>query len=143
SMTTAWPMGPSVKSCFDPRMASRSVLKTDMGAESTDLRKVAPPPLLCGQPSSARGLMISKIGQIAVTCQDVERATAFYRDKVGLKHLFSAPPSLSFFDVGGTLIMLGPPEGEKKEAFASILHFDVDDIQQSYEELKRTGVSFR
>lgn len=89
--------------------------------------------------------MLNRIGQIAVTVDDTERATAFYRDKVGLKHLFSAPPSLSFFDVGGTWIMLGPAEGEgpKKEHFASVLYFDVDDIQQTHDEMKAKGVTFR
>lgn len=87
--------------------------------------------------------MIQKIGQIAVTCDDVERATAFYRDVVGLTHLFSAPPSLSFFDVAGTWIMLSPPEGEKKERFSSILYFDVEDIDAAHAELKRKGASFR
>lgn len=87
--------------------------------------------------------MMNKIGQIAVTVDDTERATAFYRDKVGLKHLFSAPPSLSFFDVGGTWIMLGPPEGKKGERFASILYFDVDDIQKKHDEMKASGVTFR
>jgi methylmalonyl-CoA/ethylmalonyl-CoA epimerase len=87
--------------------------------------------------------MIGKIGQIALTVEDTERATAFYRDVVGLKHLFSAPPNLSFFDVGGTWIMLAPPEGEKQERFSSILYFDVEDIKSSYEELKRKGAKFR
>ena len=48
----------------------------------------------------------SRIGQIAVVCKDVARATAFYRDTVGLRFLFSAGPSLSFFDCGGTRLML-------------------------------------
>jgi methylmalonyl-CoA/ethylmalonyl-CoA epimerase len=87
--------------------------------------------------------MISKIGQIAVTCDDTERATAFYRDVVGLKFLFAAPPSLAFFDVGGTWIMLGPPEGEKQERFASILYFDVEDIQATCDDMKRKGAKFR
>lgn len=87
--------------------------------------------------------MMNKIGQIALTVDDTERATAFYRDQVGLKHLFSAPPKLSFFDVGGIWLMLGPPEGKTGERFASILYFDVDDITAKHEELKGKGVKFR
>ena len=87
--------------------------------------------------------MLNRIGQIALTVDDVERATAFYRDVVGLTYLFSAPPGLAFFDVGGAWIMLGPPEGERQERFASILYFDVDDIRAAYEEMKRKGANFR
>lgn len=87
--------------------------------------------------------MLNKIGQIALTVDDTERATAFYRDQVGLKFMFAAPPGLAFFDVGGIWLMLSPPEGEKQERFASILYFDVDDIQLAHDEMKGRGVTFR
>lgn len=87
--------------------------------------------------------MIERIGQIAVTCKDVERATTFYKDVVGLRHLFSAPPGLSFFDVGGTWIMLTKPENDGGEHFASILYFDVPDVLAAHDELKRKGARFR
>ena len=49
--------------------------------------------------SRAGGLMSdlsqSRIGQIAVVCKDVARATAFYRDTLGLRFLFAAGPSLA------------------------------------------------
>ena len=41
---------------------------------------------------------LSAIEQIAVIAQDIDRAVAFYRDKLGMKHLFSVPPGLAFFD---------------------------------------------
>ena len=44
---------------------------------------------------------LSAIEQIAVTVHDVDRAVEFYRDKLGMKHLFSVPPSLAFFDCEG------------------------------------------
>lgn len=91
--------------------------------------------------------MLNKIGQIALTVDDTERATAFYRDQVGLKFMFAAPPRLAFFDVGGIWLMLGPPEegesGKRQERFASALYFDCDDIQQTYQELSGRGVTFR
>src|SRR5436853_6768951 len=86
---------------------------------------------------------MNKSGQIALTVDDTERATAFYRDVVGLTFLFAAPPRLAFFDVGGTWLMLGPPEGARQERFASILYFDVDDIQAACEDMKRKGAKFR
>ena len=53
----------------------------------------------------------ARIGQIAVVCQDVARATAFYRDTLGLQFLFAAGPTLSFFQCGGIRLMLSTSEG--------------------------------
>jgi catechol-2,3-dioxygenase len=50
---------------------------------------------------------LGRIGQIALTGRDVERATAFYRDKLGVSYLFSAPPKMAFFDCGGVRLLLG------------------------------------
>src|ERR1700687_2817191 len=50
---------------------------------------------------------LSQIGQIAINVQDVERATAFYRDTLGMRFLF-AFPGLAFFDCGGEGLMLRP-----------------------------------
>jgi len=56
------------------------------------------------------GVGLSRIGQIAMTVQDLPRAVAFYRDVLGLRFLFEAPPFLSFFDCGGGRLMMSPPE---------------------------------
>lgn len=86
--------------------------------------------------------MLSKIGQIAINVQDVDRATAFYRDKLGLKFLFAAP-SLAFFDAGGCWLMLSPPVEREFDHPASILYFDVDDIGAEHQRMKGNGVEFR
>ena len=53
------------------------------------------------------------LGQVAISVRDVARARAFYRDVLGLAHLFDAGPSLSFFACGGVRLMLTlPPESE-------------------------------
>ena len=82
---------------------------------------------------------LSEVGQIAVTVEDVERATAFYRDVLGVPFLFDAP-GLAFFDLAGTRLMLGLPEGVS--ASASILYFRTADIEASYETLVSHGVDF-
>ena len=51
-------------------------------------------------------------GQIAVPVHNVERATAFYRDVLGLRYLCGAG-QLSFFDCGGIRIMLDRPENKE------------------------------
>jgi methylmalonyl-CoA/ethylmalonyl-CoA epimerase len=83
----------------------------------------------------------SRIGQIAVVCKDVARATTFYRDALGLRFLFAAGPTLSFFDAGGTRLMLSTGEGEHDHP-GSMLYFFITDIEGTCEELTRRGVSF-
>jgi len=88
---------------------------------------------------------VSRIGQIAFTVSDLPRAVAFYRDVLGLRFLFEAPPNLAFFDCGGTRLMLTPPEAEGPVAgqqFNSILYYDVADIQGAARALGDRGVTF-
>ena len=51
--------------------------------------------------AAANGFGLSAIGQIAVNAHDINRAIDFYRDKLGMKFLFTAPPGLAFFDCDG------------------------------------------
>ena len=85
-------------------------------------------------------LSSSRIGQIAIVCQDVARATVFYRDTLGVRFLFAAGPSLSFFDAGGTRLMLAPAEPEVKGT--SVLYFVVKDIEGTTRALAANGVAF-
>ena len=66
----------------------------------------------------AAAIGITRLGQIAINAKDVERATAFYQDVLGLKLLFKVPPGLAFFDCGGVRLMLDRAE---KPEFGSIL----------------------
>jgi predicted enzyme related to lactoylglutathione lyase len=85
---------------------------------------------------------LSTIKQIAVNAHDIERATDFYRDKLRMKHLFSVPPNLAFFDCDGIRLMLSLPARPEFDHPSSILYFKVDDIQQAAETLMDRGVSF-
>jgi methylmalonyl-CoA/ethylmalonyl-CoA epimerase len=87
-------------------------------------------------------ISLGKIAQIAVIVHDVERATAFYKDKLGMKHLFSIPPKMAFFDADGVRLMLGIPERPDLDHPSSILYFKVDDIDAAYEALMKRGVHF-
>ena len=88
------------------------------------------------------GFGLSTIKQIAVTAHDIERATTFYRDTLGMKHLFSAPPKLSFFDCDGIRLMLSQPEKAEFNHSSSILYFRVDDIKSAAATLMERGVIF-
>lgn len=85
-------------------------------------------------------LVPSRIRQIAVVCTDVARARDFYRDVVGLPHLFDAGPHLSFFDCGGVRLMLSAAEGEATGT--SVIYYLVSDIDASMKALKAKGASF-
>jgi catechol 2,3-dioxygenase-like lactoylglutathione lyase family enzyme len=85
---------------------------------------------------------LSRIGQIAVVVHDVDRATAFYRDVLGMKFLFAAPPSLAFFDAGGVRLMLDRPASAEFDHPGSILYFDVPDVRSAHTTLKTRGVVF-
>ncbi|MFI5280082.1 MAG: VOC family protein [Gemmatimonadales bacterium] len=87
--------------------------------------------------------MLEKIGQIAVNARDIERATAFYRDTLGMKFLFAAPPGMAFFDAGGTWLMLSLPSAPEFDHPSSILYFDVADIKATFQTFKSRGVEFR
>jgi methylmalonyl-CoA/ethylmalonyl-CoA epimerase len=90
----------------------------------------------------ASGIGITRIGQIAINAHDVERATAFYQDVLGLKLLFKAPPGLAFFDCGGVRLMLDRPEKPEFNHPSSILYFAVPDIKAAYAKMKESGVRF-
>ena len=84
----------------------------------------------------------SRIGQIAIVCKDVARATAFYRDTLGLRHLFDAGPNLAFFDCGGVRLMLTTAERPEDEHTSSILYFFVSKIEDVHRDLSANGVRF-
>ena len=85
---------------------------------------------------------ISRLGQIQIRAQDVERAAKFYEDVVGLKLLFKAPPGLAFFDCGGVRMMIDHPEKPEFDHPSSILYLAVPDIQAAHAQLKQSGVRF-
>ena len=85
---------------------------------------------------------VSDIGQIGVAVSDLERAVAFYRDALGMKHLFSAPPGLAFFAAGDIRLMLSCPEKPDSERFTSVLYFKAENIEAACEALRARGVVF-
>src|SRR5947209_19739965 len=83
---------------------------------------------------------LGRIGQISVNVHDLERATAFYKDVLGVKHLFSFPPKMAFFDCDGIRLMLAIPERPDLDHPSSILYFKVDDIEAACDALSKHGV---
>jgi methylmalonyl-CoA/ethylmalonyl-CoA epimerase len=85
------------------------------------------------------GIGIVRLGQVAINVHNIERATAFYRDTLGLPLLFSAG-EMAFFDCGGVRLMLSLPEKAEFDHPSSILYFGVADIVVAHRQLRSRGV---
>jgi methylmalonyl-CoA/ethylmalonyl-CoA epimerase len=90
-------------------------------------------------PTASFGL--TQIGQIAVPVRDVERAIAFYRDVLGMRFLFKAPPGLGFFDCAGVRLMLDAP-AKAQAGQGSVIYYKVPDLHAAFETLTARGVTF-
>jgi len=85
---------------------------------------------------------LSQIAQIAITVKDLPAAIAFYRDTLGMRFLFEAPPAMAFFDCAGIRLMLGKPEKPEFDHPASIVYYKVSDIQEAARTLAAGGGAF-
>jgi len=88
-------------------------------------------------PKMNEQLPIAAIGQIARSVSNVAVSEAWYRDVLGLKHLFTFG-TLAFFDCGGVRLFLSQQEAVPE----SILYLSVGDIQATHDALKARGVEF-
>jgi methylmalonyl-CoA/ethylmalonyl-CoA epimerase len=75
----------------------------------------------------------TRVAQVTVKTKDLQRATEFYRDTIGLKVLISNK-IVSILDCGGMTLLLGPNEPDSR------VYFDVDDIQKAVATLSSRGV---
>jgi methylmalonyl-CoA/ethylmalonyl-CoA epimerase len=83
---------------------------------------------------------IRGVAQIALSVRDIGVATAFYRDSLGLKHLFDAP-GMSFFDVGGVRLMLSAQGGEPGGK-GTLIYLEVADLAAAHAALAARNVPF-
>ncbi|WP_438313177.1 VOC family protein [Sporosarcina sp. FA9] len=84
---------------------------------------------------------INSVGQIGIPVIDIDRAISFYRDTLELPLLFNTD-TMAFFDCDGVRLMLSLPEKEQFSTASSVLYFNVNDINDSYQKLKKSGVAF-
>ena len=84
---------------------------------------------------------ITSLGQISRQVSDLDAAVTWYRDVLGLKHLFTFPP-LAFFDCNGVRLFLS---ADPKESTGgdSVLYFRTENIEAMFTQLKERGVTFR
>jgi predicted enzyme related to lactoylglutathione lyase len=84
---------------------------------------------------------LDRIGQIAIRVADIGRAMRFYRDTLGMRFLFEVP-NLAFFDCGGVRLMLSTAESAEFDHPGSVIYYKVNDIDASFETLKKRGAEF-
>jgi methylmalonyl-CoA/ethylmalonyl-CoA epimerase len=82
------------------------------------------------------------IGQLAIPVSNLERGLSFYRDVLGLRLLFQAPPGLAFLDCGGVRLMLAQQLEGEATAPAGVIYYRVADLNVAYNTLRARGVSF-
>ena len=84
-----------------------------------------------------------KIGQIAMTVEDLARAKDFYQNTLGMRFLFDAG-HLVFFQCGDIRLMVS--EGKRAENARphgdTVIYFKVEDLQAVYADLAGRGVTF-
>ena len=85
-----------------------------------------------------QSLSLGPIHQIARSVSDISAAVTWYRDVLGLKHLYTFG-NLAFFDCDGVRLFLSEGDGAPAE---SILYFRVRDIRAAHEALAARGVDF-
>jgi methylmalonyl-CoA/ethylmalonyl-CoA epimerase len=77
---------------------------------------------------------LEKIGQIAITVDDLACAKDFYQNILGMKFLFDAG-NLAFLQCGDVRLMLTTPEKPEPRG-GTILYYKVDDIHATCTAIK-------
>jgi catechol 2,3-dioxygenase-like lactoylglutathione lyase family enzyme/DNA-binding CsgD family transcriptional regulator len=112
-------------------MASRAELKRWDGVRVDSALK--------GKERTMTELTMGPIAQISRSVSDIEAATAWYRDVLGLPFLF-AFNQMAFFDCGGTRLYLHQHHDEITPE--SVIYFKVADIHAAHDALTARGVTF-
>ena len=94
--------------------------------------------------------MFKQIDYTMVVVSDMDRSVEFYRDKLGIPLKFQSP-EWTEFQTGATTLALhgggvprsGPPAGDpSKQAGACSFGFNVENIDDTYQELQAKGIRF-
>jgi DNA-binding CsgD family transcriptional regulator len=79
------------------------------------------------------------LGQISRSVRDIHLSEAWYRDVLGIPHLFTTG-KFAFFDCAGVRLYLFQADSEPTPE--SIIYFGVAAIQERYDALRGRGVEF-
>jgi DNA-binding CsgD family transcriptional regulator/catechol 2,3-dioxygenase-like lactoylglutathione lyase family enzyme len=90
--------------------------------------------------SMSSPLHLGPVGQVSLFARDTARAERFYRDTLGLRHIFTFG-DLAFFDADGLRLYVHT-RAEKEWRPSSVLYFVVADLVGAQRELESRGVRF-
>ena len=90
--------------------------------------------------TTAADLSTATIGQLMIPVENLDAAITYYRDKLGIKFLFQAPPQMAFFQAGTVRLLVGVPEPGQTARRGSLVYFSVPDIRAVYNTLIERGV---
>jgi catechol 2,3-dioxygenase-like lactoylglutathione lyase family enzyme len=85
-------------------------------------------------------LALGPLGQVSMLTRSAANAEAWYRDVLGLGHIFTFG-DLTFFDCGGTRLFIREVHDDEWRP-SSILYFLVPDIERAHTELSGRGIPF-
>ena len=86
-----------------------------------------------------QSISLGPIGQVSRSVRDIGESERWYRDTLGLPHLYTFG-KLAFFDCGGTRLYLSQEKAAPGPE--SILYLKVRDIESACKALKDRGVEF-
>ena len=95
---------------------------------------------LFGEEGDMPELQLGPIGQLSRSVENIAAAEAWYKNVLGLKHLYTYG-NLAFFDCGGTRLMLTSGD-EVKQQDQYVIYFRVPDIHAAHAELAGRGAVF-
>jgi len=82
---------------------------------------------------------LTGIGQLHITVSDLEASVAFYRDVLGLPHLFTVEGQpMAFFQAGSVRLYLGETPDERFRS-RPVVYYAVDDLDAAYAEVTGRG----
>ena len=74
--------------------------------------------------------------------QDVTRAAAFYRDRLGLTDRGDLPDGTHLMNLGSGAMLELMPVQDQKPSTHTVLSFEVDDVSSEIADLESRGVTF-
>jgi DNA-binding CsgD family transcriptional regulator/catechol 2,3-dioxygenase-like lactoylglutathione lyase family enzyme len=113
-------------------VANRKALRTWAGSPKDSL-------LHSGRTNMDNDTGYFGIGQISRSVADMEAAEDWYRNVLGLDHLYTFG-DIAFFDCGGTRLML--TQARDKPGDESVIYLRVADIDAAHARLTAAGVEF-
>ena len=79
------------------------------------------------------------VGQLHITVSDLDASVRWYRDVLGLPHLFTVEGRpMAFLQAGSVRLYLGATEDERFRS-RPVVYYDVEDVDAAYAEVTGRG----